>query len=364
MPEIRVEKLKKSINKKVLIDDVSLEIPDRSLYCILGPTGSGKTILMRILAGLEIPDEGKVFFDGKDVTMLEPDKRGVSIVFQNFALYPHLTAFENIASPLRAKKVPTDEVRKRVEEVAEFLKIGHRLTHYPDKLSGGEQQRVAIARALVKDSDVILLDQPLSRLDYKIREEMRGELYRIQKHFGKNIILIGSDPLDAMSLADIIAFIDMGKIIQVGTREELYEKPANVLIGRYFGVVEMNILEPEEIIFNEGSTVLQFKSFKFELPISLSGVTGKIKIGIRPEHINLRELSGPSKVNFKGKVILTEIVGSETIFHLDIGLSEPLKVHLPVIFRKEIGSEVMVGIDSASIYIFSHEGLFISRGRE
>ena len=194
MPEIKLENVSKLIDQKPIVDNVSLEIPDKSLFCILGPPRSGKSMVMRLIAGLEIPDKGRILFDGEDVTSLGPVERKVAVAFQDFALYPHLTAFDNIASPLKLMKLPKDEIRRRVMDVARYLKIDHRLTHYPSELSGGEKQRVAIARALVKDAEVILLDEPLVRLDYKIREDMRAELYRLQKEIGRNIVLITSDP--------------------------------------------------------------------------------------------------------------------------------------------------------------------------
>jgi len=264
MPEIRLENVSKSINGKPIVQDINLEIPDKSLYCILGPAGSGKTMIMRIIAGLEIPDKGKVLFDGKDVTSLGPTERNVAVVFQDFALYPHLTAFDNIASPLKAKKLPDDEIRRRVEKIAKYLKIDHRLTHYPSELSGGERQRVAIARALIKEADVILLDEPLVRLDYKIREDMRTELYRLQKEIGKNIILITSDPFDAMSLGEKIAVVNSGRVFQEGSMQEIYERPVNIFVGRYFGAFEMNIVDGI-VLRKAGKTILKTGAFEIEI---------------------------------------------------------------------------------------------------
>jgi len=365
MPEIKLEKVTKTINEKPIVQEVSLEIPNKSFYCILGPPGSGKTMLMRLIAGLEAPDEGKILFDEKDVTNLGPAERNVAIVFQDFALYPHLTAFDNIASPLKVKKLPMNEIKKKVEEIAKYLKIDHRLTHFPAELSGGELQRVAIARALAKGAEVILLDEPLVRLDYKIRENMREELYKLQKEMGKNIILISSDPIDAMSLAEKIAVMKSGKVIQTGTREEIYERPANIFVGRYFGTVEMNILDIDKVVSKDaGKIIIKTKSFEMELPFCKKLVEEKIKIGIRAEHLFITELSGPMDVNFEAKIMLTEVIGSDTIIHLDLGLNETLRASVPIIYRRKIGEKIRIGFDPRKIYIFSSNGELLARGSD
>lgn len=363
MPEIKLENVSKSINGKPIIQDINLDIPDKSLYCILGPPGSGKTMVMRIIAGLEIPDKGRVLFDGKDVTFLGPVERNVSVVFQDFALYPHLTAFDNIASPLKIMKLPKDKVRKKVDEVAKQLKITHRLTHYPSELSGGEKQRVAIARALVKEAEVILLDEPLVRLDYKIREDMRAELYRLQKEIGKNVILITSDPFDAMSLGEKIAVMNSGRVVQVGSRREIYERPADVFVGRYFGVVEMNIFDGS-ISKSSGEPILSTKIFELRLGSGEKLPEGNVKIGLRPEHLTITELGEVKDTKFKGRIILSEVVGSDTVVHVDVGLSEPIKVAVPTIYRKNIGEEIEMSFNPRDLYIFSKDGKFLARGGE
>jgi len=362
MPEIKLENVSKLIDNKPIVDNVSLEIPNKSLFCVLGPPRSGKSMLMRLIAGLDMPDKGRIFFDGNDVTHLGPVERKVAIAFQDFALYPHLTAFDNIASPLKAMKLPGDEIRRKVMDVARYLKIEHRLTHYPSELSGGEKQRVAIARALVKDAEVILLDEPLVRLDYKIREDMRAELHKIQREVGKNVILMTSDPLDAMSLGERIAVMREGKVLQLGTMEEIYERPVNIFVGRYFGVVEMNVFDGELVKVND---TISLKTKIFEVPIKIARKLprGKVKIGIRPEHISLVELAGKKEVNFKGKIVLTEVVGSDTIVHIDVGLEELIRVSVPAIYRRRMGEEIGVGFNVEALYIFSPEdGKLLARG--
>lgn len=363
MPEVILDNVTKTAYGKTIVQDVSLRIPDKSLYCILGPPASGKSMLMRLIAGLDVPDKGRILFDEKDVTDLGPNERNVAVVFQDFALYPHLSAFDNIASPLKIKGFSINEVRKKVEEVAKLLKIDHRLTHFPSELSGGELQRVAIARALAKDAEVILLDEPLIRLDYKIREDMRGELYKLQKEIGKNVILISSDPIDAMSLAEEIAIMISGKVIQTGTRKEIYERPLNIFVGRYFGAVEMNILDVDKVFRDSGKIVLETKPFKIELPFNEKLKAERIKVGIRPEHLFITELASPTDINFKAKVVLTEVIGSDTIIHLDLGLNEYFRVFIPAIY-KNLSKEIKIGFNIRDVYIFSSDGEFLARGSD
>ena len=361
MPFIKLEKINKKIGKKTVLQDVNLEIPEKSLYCILGPPGAGKTMLMRIIAGLEMPDEGKIIFDGKDVTSLGPVERGVAVVFQDFALYPHLVVFDIIASPLRAMKIPKDEIRRRVEEVARYLKINHRLDHYPSELSGGERQRVAIARALVRDEvGLILLDEPLVRLDYKIREDMRAELYKLQKDIGKNIILMTSDPFDAMVLGERVAIIESGRIVQIGNNIEIYERPVNTFVGKYFGLVEMNIIDGVSLRDVEG-TSLKTNIFELRIKNGAKLPEGNLKIGLRPEHIILEELGGKREISFNAKVILSEVVGSDTILHVE-ARGEIIRIVIPTIYRVEHGKKITAGFNPRDLYIFTGKGEFLARG--
>lgn len=361
MVEITLENVSKSIEGRPIVQDINLTIPDKSFFCILGPPGSGKTMVMRLISGLDRPDSGRILFDGRDVSGLEPVERGVAVVFQDFALYPHLTVYENIASPLKVKRLSSQEIRRRVEEVARYLKIHHRLTHYPSQLSGGERQRVSIARALVKDAGVVILDEPLVRLDYKIREDMRAELGKIQKELGKNVILITSDPIDALSLGQIVAVMNGGRVIQTGNVHELYERPWNLFVGKYLGVVEMNSIEGRAES-GGGRTIVKTRLFEFELPRKI-GDSGVI-IGIRPEHLRIKELGGGGDVEFEGRIALTEVIGSDTIVHLDVGEKEYLRVFVPAIYKKPIGERIKVAFNLSDLYIFGSDERFLMRGGE
>jgi ABC-type sugar transport system ATPase subunit len=266
-----------------------------------------------------------------------------------------------MASPLKPKKVPKDEIKRRVREVASYLKIDHRLYAYPAQLSGGEKQRVAIGRALVREAPIILLDEPLIRLDYVIREEMRDELVRLQKDLEKTVIFATSDPYDALALGEITAFMYKGKVEQVGPTNELYEKPLNTLVGTYLGIVEMNLI-PGTITSKHGKTILEAGPFRVTYDKDLKLLNRDILLGLRPEHISISD-KGSKEGAYRGEIVLTEVIGSDTVVHLNVGLEVPLRVYIPYIYRKTIGEEVEVTLDPDTFYIFSKEdGGLLLRG--
>lgn len=251
---------------------------DNKYYVILGPSGSGKTTTLRIIAGLEIPDSGQIILADKDITRLPPWKRDVGVVFQNYALYPHLTAYENIAVPLKVKKFSDEEIKRRVSHVAEVLGISHVLDHKPSQLSGGQQQRVAIARALVKEPKVLLLDEPLSNLDARIRVDIRGFLKELQRSLKMTVIHVTHDQEEAMAISDEIVLINNGIVVQKDTPKVLYKKPrslfaftfigmSNVLPGKMFGMPDVEYVgfrpEDAEISLNNGDIVGFVKNIQY-----------------------------------------------------------------------------------------------------
>ncbi|MBW2057208.1 MAG: ABC transporter ATP-binding protein [Deltaproteobacteria bacterium] len=253
MAKIFIDGISKRFGDRPVLTDVSLEVGEGSFTCLLGPPGAGKTTLLRIIAGLEDPTEGRILFDGADMASVGPQQRGVAMVFQDFALYPHLTVFGNIASPLIASRRPKDEVDREVRSVSDFLNIGPLLDRKPWQLSGGERQRVAIACLLVRNPRVALFDEPLVNLDYKIREEMRGQFKTMQEEFGQTIIYATPDPVDAMVMADRVVLIDRGTVQQYAPVDEVYERPANVFSGVYLGFPAMNTI-PGTITMKGGNS--------------------------------------------------------------------------------------------------------------
>lgn len=357
MITVLVSNLWKRYGKTVALQDVSAEIRGGSFFCILGEPGAGKTTLLRIIAGLEVPDEGDIFFDGQNVTMVSAQKRNVAMVFQDFALYPHMTVFENIASPLRAIKAEEGKIRERIHKVAAFLKIEHLLDRSPLYISGGEKQRVAIARALVKEPKISLFDEPLVNLDFKIREDMRAQFKLMQKEFNQTIVFATPDPIDAMSMADQVLILHEGKVQQFATVWEAYYRPNNMFVATYLGFPPMNILSGE--LRGEG-TRLFFVASGLKVDVTdLPGVREvgerKLLVGIRPEHLLLGDEKG-TEISWDGEVLLSEIVGSDTIVHLKIGKDLELRSFVPGIYRVAVGARVTVNLRRDDIYAFKESG--------
>jgi inositol-phosphate transport system ATP-binding protein len=364
MPGVTLDRISMVINKKKVIDDLSMRIEEGSFVCLLGPAGSGKTTLLKIIAGLTTPSSGSVFFDDANVTAVEPNKRNVSMVFQDFALYPHMNVFKNIASPLLAKKLPKQEVKKKVTDVAKFLKIDRFLDRNISHLSGGEMQRVAIGRALSKEAKIMLFDEIFVNLDYKLREQMRIEFKELMERVKLTTIFSSPDPEDAFSLADKIAVMHEGKILQYDSRDVVYNKPVDVFTGGYFGYPEMNFLDCS-ISEKNGKYVLDADFF--HMPVKQESLVKKLKpgpcvVGLRPEHVKLVD-EGPGESGaHAGRVFLTEVIGSDTIVHIEVG-KHTLEVFTPGIYRETIGKQVHIGFDPQLLYMFDKEtGQFIGRG--
>ena len=242
-PAVRLSGIAKSYGKVRALENLSFDVAAGRFFVLFGPSSVGKTTTLRTIAGLVKPDSGRLEIDGKDFTNEPIAGRGVSMVFQSFALYPHLTVFENLAYPLREEKVASAEITKRVNETAAMLKLSHRLERKPNTLSGGEQQRVALGRSLVRHPKILLLDEPLTNLDAKLRHDMRAELKRLHRQFGMTIVYATPDELEALSMGEEIAVMRDGAVVQRGTPEELYERPANTYVAGKIGSPHMNMLQ-------------------------------------------------------------------------------------------------------------------------
>ncbi|RLE52516.1 MAG: glycerol-3-phosphate ABC transporter ATP-binding protein, partial [Candidatus Methanomethylicota archaeon] len=240
MVKIHLEHVTKVFGEVVAVDDVTLTIREKEFMVLLGPSGCGKTTTLRIIAGLEEPTKGEVYIDDQPVTYLPPKDRDIAMVFQNYALYPHMKVYDNIAFPLKLRKYPKEEIDKMVKEVAEMLHIEDLLDRMPKQLSGGEQQRVALARALIRRPKAFLLDEPLSNLDAKLRVVMRAELKRLQKELGVTTVYVTHDQAEAMTMADRIAVMKDGKVLQVGSPADVFNKPVNLFVAGFIGSPPMN----------------------------------------------------------------------------------------------------------------------------
>ena len=240
---LELQNLSKSYGGKPVIDGVSLEAATGDIVAVFGPSGGGKTVLLRLIAGIEEPDSGSIRIDGKDITQANPDARGIGMAFQNYALFPHMSAYDNVASALSTRKLPPEEVKARVGQIAAMLKIGHVMGQRPRELSNGQKQRTALARALVGAPKILLLDDPLRNVDAKLRYEMRLELPNLLRKFGSTVLYVTQDYKEAMAIGNRIAVLIGGKIVQVANSGEIYERPGNVGVARLFGDPAINLFD-------------------------------------------------------------------------------------------------------------------------
>jgi multiple sugar transport system ATP-binding protein len=297
MAEVSLHNLTKRFGLVTAVDGINLDIADREFFVLLGPTGAGKTTTLRLIAGLERADGGTLAIGGQDMSAMGPAARDVAFVFQQYSLYPHLTVFDNLAFPLRspARRLPEDEIRTRVGQVAELLRISHKLQNKATQLSGGEMQRVAVGRALVRQPAIYLMDEPLSSLDAKLRSELRLELKRIQQELGATILYVTHDQTEAMTMANRIGVISKGKLIQIGSPREIYENPLSVYVAQRLGQPQINLL-PAGVLLN-GSC-----------PSNVATV------GFRTEHLEINRVESGN-----GLVEWIEHLGDQNHLHLRIG---------------------------------------------
>ncbi len=354
MATVRLVNLYKRFDKVVAVDGVSLEIADGSFVVLLGPSGCGKTTTLRCIAGLEVPDSGEVWIGDSVVNDLPPKDRDVAMVFQNYALYPHMKVYDNIAFPLRMRKVPKDEIDRRVKETAELLGIKHLLDRKPRQLSGGEQQRVALGRAIVRRPRVYLMDEPLSNLDAKLRLFMRAELKRLQKELKTTTVYVTHDQAEAMAMADKIAVMNKGKVLQYDEPSNIYNKPSNTFVATFIGSPPMNMIKAS--VIKEGALVqLDAGSFRYTLPEDYSEIvaprlrSSEVYLGVRPEDLRISVERQPTSV-FMSEVYVLEHQGANMVVDLRID-SEIIKaVSQPM--PLSIGDRVWVGFETGKIHIF------------
>jgi multiple sugar transport system ATP-binding protein len=320
--EIQLRGVTKIFDKKVrAVDDVNLTIADQEFIVLLGPSGCGKTTLMRMIAGLEYPDAGRVIIGGQDVTDLPPRKRDISMVFQSYAVFPHLTVFENIAFGLRMKKVPKAEVSRRVEGAAELVELSPYLQRYSAQLSGGQRQRVAVARAIVMEPAVLLMDEPLSNLDALLRLNFRAELKRLVGELKTTTIYVTHDQVEALSLGDRIAVMRAGGLVQVGTPMEIYDRPRTEFVGSFIGNPPMNFLNGT-VRQKDGRIDVAIGDNIMSGSAALTGRDGnEVLVGIRAENIVAETSESPDGIGAKIEVVeplgshllLTALVGGQRL---------------------------------------------------
>ncbi|MER9232082.1 ABC transporter ATP-binding protein [Mesorhizobium sp. M0622] len=357
MADVVFRNVTKHYGATLAVDDASFTVNDNEFFCFFGPPLSGKSTILRLVLGLETPDTGEILIGGRPVNAVSPAERNVAMVFQNLALFPHMSARDNIRFPLVERKVAEAEIEKRVADVAAKLHIGHILHKPPAQLSGGERQRVAIARALVRDPAAYLMDDPISALDARLREETRVELKRIQRELGKTLIYVTHDQEEAMSVADRMAILENGKIRQVGAPAEIYDRPASTYVARLLGSPMMNILKSvrgaEGVEAAEGTIRIADKAAPADA----------VEIGLRPEDIKVRTWSGEMPEGGAGRparVFEVEPLGGYTVVTLAAG-----QARLRALLRgqPDIRPDAMVAIscEPGRVHYFGQSGGALAR---
>jgi sn-glycerol 3-phosphate transport system ATP-binding protein len=346
MSGIEIKNLTKDFGGSIAVNDVSFRVPEKSFTVLLGPSGCGKSTLLRMICGLEASTSGKIFINSKDVTSLEAAKRGVSMVFQSYALFPHLSVKENIQFGLKVRKVPKAERVLRTKEAADVVGLSGLLDRKPANLSGGQRQRVALARTIVSEQSVCLMDEPLSNLDAKLRAEMRDEIRNLQQRLGLTVVYVTHDQVEAMSMADQIVLLDQGEIVQIGSPAEIYTKPKSVFSARFVGVPPMNILDMNKV------SGVDFSIKSLEKP----NVKTEVQyIGVRPEHISI------SKRGLPVTVFGMDYFGGETVVRVHY--------HDNIIYMRcanqpdiKTGDELKIAWPDAQVHIFDKNKVRIPSG--
>ena len=353
MTSLELRDVRKSFGATSVLDDLSLTLQAREFIAFLGPSGSGKSTLLRIIAGLEMADAGEVWLEGRRIDQLPPGKRGVAMVFQHYALYPHMSVRDNMTFGLRNARVADDEIARRIAEAAAVLEIGSLLERRPAQLSGGQRQRVAIGRALVKEPKLFLLDEPLSNLDAALRLRTRVELAQLKQRVDAAVIMVTHDQAEAMTLADRIVVMNDRKIQQVGPPMEIYRRPANMFVAQFVGSPAMTIA-PASLIDNDGQyAALQLgdgTAVETRVPRAALPESGELRIGIRPEAV--RVTGDGAKAN----VDLVERLGERTLIYARLSDGQPITAEDAGDSSVTIGDKIALAIDGEAAHVFDSAG--------
>jgi len=349
LSEIVLEGVSKRWGDTTAVDDVSLRVPAGSFVVLLGPSGCGKSTTLRLVAGLEGASAGRILIDGRDVTALPPSARGVSMVFQSYALFPHLSVAENIVFGLRVRRLPREERERRLERAASLLGLGGLLERKPSQLSGGQQQRVALGRAIVAETPVCLMDEPLSNLDAQLRQEMRREIRALQRQLGITLVYVTHDQVEAMTMADRVVLMRGGRVEQDAPPAELYAAPATSFAARFIGMPPMNLLQLAD---SPAGPVIRGTTG----PALLPGPGQGLVAGIRPESVVLADAGG-----IEAEIVAAEYLGADTVLACRIG-AETLSLRAPGQLGHAAGSHVRVALPAAALHLFdARTGLRVAR---
>ena len=359
MIKLKLDNVNKQLGGARILRDVSLEISAGEFVVFVGPSGCGKSTLLRLIAGLDSICGGDLLIDGRRVNDLEPRERGVGMVFQSYALYPHMSVYDNISFGLKLAKTEKTSLRERVLKTAQILQLDKLLQRKPRELSGGQRQRVAMGRAMAREPDILLFDEPLSNLDASLRVQMRNEIARLHGRLGSTMIYVTHDQVEAMTLADKIVVLNGGHIEQVGSPRELYEHPASRFVAGFLGSPKMNFLPASLHSPGETSLIESPLLGRTRLPIDSTHLAANspLSLGIRPEHVSLKVAQGSTGIVVAG----VEYLGSETYVHLETGDEELLICRCEVNAGWRVGDRVELQLDIGNLHVFDAPGTALKR---
>lgn len=360
MARARLNNVNKNFGENWVVRDFNLEVENNEFVVLVGPSGCGKTTILRMIAGLEEVTRGEIYIGEKMVNNIPPKDRDIAMVFQSYALYPHMNVFDNMAFGLQNRKFTKDEIKRRVKEAAAILGIDELLGRKPRELSGGQRQRVAMGRAIVRKPQAFLFDEPLSNLDAKLRVQMRAELSKLHERLETTIVYVTHDQIEAMTLANRIVIMNEGRIMQEGTPLEVYENPRNLFVAGFIGSPSMNFLETKVVEENARLSV-DGRSFRLAIPRNLEGryrarVNNNVVFGIRPEHINDRSFATdfPGRDELKAMVDVIEPVGSEVILIVTVG-DHQLTAKVDPHTKASIHQPIELSVDMNNMHLFDKE---------
>ena len=348
MADVTLQNITKRFKSVTALRDVSFDIKDGEFFVLLGPTGAGKTTTLRVIAGLERPDEGSVSIDGEVVDEITPSGRDVALVFEQYSLYPSMTVYDNLAFPLRSplRRVPEPQLKERVEATAEKLRITQLLERTTANLSGGEMQRVSLGRALVREPQIYLMDEPLSNLDAKLREALRIELQHLQKAEGVTTLFVTHDQIEALTMGDRIAVLDQGRILQIGTPRDIYDRPATTFVAQLVGSPRINLVEA---VCDDNTLSVADSTVRLPLPEG-DCLPDSFLLGVRPEDVRLQ-----GEGEFSGEIILTQPLGVETVLLIKTG-EQTLSSLAPGMTVVQVGEQVQFDIIRERLHFFDLDG--------
>lgn len=365
MAELSIKSLQKAFGAVKVIHDANLDVAHREFVVFVGPSGCGKSTLLRMIAGLEGVTSGEIWIGGRKVNDLEPRRREISMVFQSYALYPHMTVYDNIAFGLKMRGVPSDEIARRVADAAGILKLEQLLKRFPKELSGGQRQRVAIGRSIVGEPQVFLFDEPLSNLDAALRVELRVELAKLHQRLNATMVYVTHDQTEAMTLADRIVVLRDGVIEQVGSPLELYQHPQNRFVAEFIGSPKMNFLSGRVVASEDSYTVgIERLDRTYDAP-SGGGRTGAFDdaaIGVRPKDLRVVEAEDPRAL-LSGRITVIENLGGSAYIYVETDAGQTLVSEVDGVFALPEGTRVHVGADPRHLYLFDSAGVALPRPR-